>query len=90
MCRRDSLQGTLRGLASFSQTYSKALPSVIDALDNLRVTGNTVVERQGDLAALIATLGVAADDTTSFLRTNRTDLINIFTGTQEMLAGLAR
>ncbi|GED98719.1 MCE family protein [Gordonia crocea] len=86
----DDLQETLRGLASFSTTYSDALPSVIDALDNLRVTGNTLVEREGDLASLIATLGVAADDTTAFLRTNRSDLINLFTGTQEMLSGLAR
>ncbi|GAB11798.1 Mce family protein [Gordonia araii NBRC 100433] len=86
----DDLQATLRGLASFSTTYSDALPSIINGLDNLRVTGNTLNERQGDLAALISTLGVAADDTTSFLRTNRTDLITIFTGTEEMLAGLAR
>ncbi|MFT4201110.1 MCE family protein [Gordonia sp. (in: high G+C Gram-positive bacteria)] len=84
------LQKTLRGLASFSQTYSQALPSIIDALDHLRVTGNTVVERQGDLAGLIATLGVASDDTTAFLKTNRNDLISIFTGSQEMLNGLAR
>lgn len=86
----DDLQGTLRGLASFSTTYSDALPSIIDALDNLRVTGNTLVEREGDLAAFISTLGVAADDTTAFLRTNRADLITIFTGSQDLLAGLAR
>ncbi|MFT3900970.1 MAG: MCE family protein [Gordonia sp. (in: high G+C Gram-positive bacteria)] len=84
------LQKTLRGLASFSQTYSEALPSIIDGLDNLRITGNTIVERQGDLAGLIASLGVAATDTTSFLNTNRKDLISIFTGTQDMLQGLAR
>jgi virulence factor Mce-like protein len=86
----DDLQETLRGLASFSTTYSEALPAIIDGLDNLRVTGNTLVERQGDLAGLIATLGVAADDTTAFLRTNRDDLIDIFTGSSETLAGLAR
>ncbi|QKT08345.1 MCE family protein [Gordonia sp. X0973] len=86
----DDLQQTLRGLASFSQTYSQALPSIIDGLDHLRVTGNTIVERQGDLRALISTLGQASIDTTSFLNTNRADLISIFTGTQEMLDGLAR
>ncbi len=86
----DDLQATLRGLASFSTTYSDALPSIINGLDNLRVTGNTLVEREGDLAAMIASLGVAADDTTAFLRTNRTDLINIFTGSEDFLSGLAR
>ncbi|GAB20289.1 Mce family protein [Gordonia effusa NBRC 100432] len=85
----DELQGTLRGLASFSQTYSEALPDVIDGLDNLRITGNTLVERQGDLRTLIATLGVAATDTTKFLRTNKTDLINLFIGSKDYLWGLA-
>ncbi|NED65990.1 mammalian cell entry protein, partial [Streptomyces sp. SID10244] len=65
------LQGTLRGLASFSKTYSDALPDVIDALDNFRTTNKTIVERQGDLRTLISTLGVAATDTTKFLQQNR-------------------
>lgn len=83
------LQGTLRGLASFSQTYSQALPDIIDGLDNLRITGNTLVERQGDLRTLISTLGVAATDTTAFLRVNRVDLINLFVGSRDYLWGLA-
>lgn len=84
-----ALQGTLRGLASFSQTYSQALPDVIDGLDNLRITGNTLVERQGDLRTLISTLGVAATDTTAFLNTNKVDLINLFIGSKDYLWGLA-
>lgn len=84
-----ALQGTLRGLASFSQTYSDALPDIIDGLDNLRITGNTLVEKQGDLRTLIATLGVAATDTTKFLNTNRADLINLFIGSEDYLRGLA-
>ena len=84
------LQGTLRGLASFSQTYSEALPDVIDALDNLRTTSNTIVERQGDLRTLISTLGVAATDTTGWLRQNRTDLIDLFVDSEPFLVGLAK
>ncbi|AVM01640.1 mammalian cell entry protein [Gordonia iterans] len=84
------LQGTLRGLASFSQTYSDALPDVIDALDNLRVTNRTVVERQGDLRNVIATLGVAAVDTTNFLNKNRRNLVNVFVDSEFMLKQLAR
>ena len=86
----SDLQGTLRGLASFSQTYSQALPDVIDALDNLRTTGNTLVEKQGDLRTLISTLGVAATDTTRFLQQNRTDLIDLFVDSQPFLEGLAK
>ncbi|MEE3851251.1 MCE family protein [Gordonia sp. LSe1-13] len=84
------LQSTLRGLSSFSQTYSEALPDVIDALDNFRTTNRTIVERQGDLRTLISTVGVAATDTTAFLRENRTDLIDLFVGSEEFLVGLAK
>ncbi|AZG48183.1 MCE family protein [Gordonia insulae] len=84
------LQGTLRGLASFSQTYSEALPDVIDALDNLRTTNKTIVERQGDLRTLIATVGVAATDTTAFLKQNRTDLIDLAVDSEPFLVGLAK
>lgn len=84
------LEGTLEGLASFSQTYSQALPDVIDALDSFRTTSNTVVERQDDLRTLIATLGVASDDLTGWLRQNRTDLIDLAVDSEELLVGLAK
>lgn len=85
-----ALQGTLEGLASFSETYSEALPDVIDGLDNLRVTNRTIVDRQDDLRTTIATLGVASDDTTKFLRTNKKDLTNLFVDSETMLVQLAR
>ncbi|GAB88990.1 MCE family protein [Gordonia rhizosphera] len=84
------LQGTLRGLASFSQTYSEALPDVIDALDNFRTTNATIVQRQGDLRTLIATVGVAATDTTKFLQANRADLIDLSVESEPFLVGLAK
>lgn len=84
------LQSTLRGLATFSQTYSQALPDVIDALDNLRVTTNTIAERQGDLRTLIATLGVAATDTTGWLQRNGNNLVDLFVDSEQLLTGLAK
>lgn len=84
------LEGTLEGLATFSQTYSQALPDVIDALDSFRTTSNTFVERQGDFRTLISTLGVASDDATRWLRQNRTDLIDLFVDSEELLVGLAK
>ncbi|GAA1479728.1 MCE family protein [Gordonia sinesedis] len=84
------LQGTLRGLSSFSQTYSTALPDVIDALDTLRTTGNTVVERQGDLRTLISTLGVAATDTSGWLDRNGDNLVDLVVDSQELIEGLAK
>ncbi|GAA4659308.1 MCE family protein [Gordonia humi] len=86
----DDLQGTLRGLATFSDTYSEALPDVIDALDSLRITGNTVVEHQGDLRSLISTLGDAATDTTAFLKTNKRDLLDLTIDSEPFLKSIAR
>ncbi|MCF8570111.1 MCE family protein [Gordonia sp. HY002] len=86
----DDLQGTLRGLATFSDTYSEALPDVIDALDSIRVTGNTIVERQSDLSSLISTLGVAATDTTKFLKTNRRDLLDLTIESEPFLRKIAK
>ena len=84
------LQSTLRGLASFSQTYSEALPDVIDALDNFRTTTNTISERQGDLRTLISTLGVAATDTTTWLQRNGNNVVDLFVDSEQLLTGLAK
>ncbi|WP_026917350.1 MCE family protein [Gordonia shandongensis] len=86
----DDLQGTIRGLASFSQTYAEAVPSIIDALDNLRITGNTVVEREGDLRSTIETVGVAAVDGTKFLKKNKKDMVDLFVDSEGFLKGLAQ
>lgn len=84
------LQGTLRGLATFSQTYSTALPDVIDALDTLRTTGNTIVERQDDLSSVISTLGVAATDTSGWLDRNGDNLVDLVVDSEPFLDGLAK
>lgn len=86
----DALEGTLQGLASFSQTYSQALPDVVDALDNLRTTNATIVERQQDLRTLIATVGVAATDTTQWLQRNGNNLVNLVVDSEPFLVGLAK
>ncbi|ORM32231.1 MCE family protein [Williamsia sp. 1135] len=84
------LQGTLRGLASFSQTYSEALPDVIDSLDTLRTTTNTLVERQGDLRTVIAAVTQVAIDGTGFLETNRRDLVDLAIQSEPLLTALAK
>ena len=86
----NSLEGTLQGLASFSKTYSTALPDVIDALDNFRTTNKTIVDRQGDLRTLIATLGTASTDTTNWLQQNGNNLVDLVTDSEPFLTGLAK
>ncbi|MFT7021187.1 MAG: virulence factor Mce-like protein, partial [Rhodococcus sp. (in: high G+C Gram-positive bacteria)] len=51
-----NIQQGLRGLADFSQTYADAGPQLIDALDNLSVTGNTFVEQRPAVDTLIGSL----------------------------------
>lgn len=86
----DDLEGTIAGLATFSQTYAEAVPDIIDSLDNLRITGNTFVEREGDFRSTIQTLGVAATDTTKFLKRNKKDMLNLFIDSEPFLKALAR
>ena len=63
--RLPDVQADLRGLAEFSRVYATAAPDLIDALDNLRTTNTTIVERQGDIRALLLsaadTAGMSAD-----------------------------
>ena len=83
------LQGTLRGLASFSQTYSQALPDLVDSLDNLRTTTNTVYEKQDDLRTTIAAVTQVAIDGTNFFVTNRQDLVDLAIESEPLLTALA-
>ncbi|MDR2280150.1 MAG: MCE family protein, partial [Gordonia sp. (in: high G+C Gram-positive bacteria)] len=46
--------------------------------------------RQGDFRTLISTLGVAATDTTKFLRQNRRDLLNLAIDSEKFLVPLAK
>lgn len=85
----ENLEGTLEGLASFSTTYSEALPDIIDGLDTLRTTTNTLVEREMDLSSLIATLSVAADDTSAFLRDNKQNLLDLTIKSEPFLTRIA-
>ncbi|WP_032378401.1 MCE family protein, partial [Rhodococcoides fascians] len=70
-----AIQQDLRGLADFSQTYSDAAPELINALDNLRTTGNTVVEKRPALETLYASVTSAAGTTADFLDANSADVI---------------
>lgn len=84
-----TIQEDLRGLADFSQTYADAGPDLIDALDNLSVTGNTVVEQRTQLDVLYSTLGSASGTTADFLEANSNNLIGLAADSREALELLA-
>ncbi len=84
-----NIQQTLVGLADFSQTYADAAPDLVSALDNLRTTGNTVVERQSSLDRLYGSLTSASYTTADFLQTNSENLIGLAANSREALELLA-
>ncbi|MGB2721108.1 MAG: MCE family protein, partial [Rhodococcus sp. (in: high G+C Gram-positive bacteria)] len=83
-----SLQEDIRGVADLADTYSDALPSVVDALDNLRVTGNTVVERRPAIDTLIASLTSSSSTTADFLAANSENIISLAADSRELLETL--
>jgi len=85
-----NLQQGLRGLADFSQTYAEAGPDLIEALNNLRTTGNTVVEQQNQIRTLLASATAASSVTADFVLTNANSIISLSADSKEALQLLAR
>ncbi|WP_420751600.1 MCE family protein [Rhodococcus sp. O3] len=85
-----TLQEDLRGLADFSQTYAEAAPDLVNAFNNLRTTGNTVVEQENQIATLLVTATGASSDTAGLLETNAASIISISADSKEALQLLAR
>ncbi|MFC9896641.1 MCE family protein [Nocardia sp. NPDC127579] len=83
------LQAELRSLATVSDTYSDALPQLIDALDNLRTTNATVVQRRTQIDTLFATLTPASANTADFLIANRDNIIDVAADARPALELLA-
>lgn len=81
------LEHDLDQLATFADNLDDAAPDALDALDNLRTTAKTVVDKRLDLQRLYGTLGVAADDTRNFLAANKQNLVQL-TDTARPIADL--
>ncbi|QTJ67112.1 MCE family protein [Rhodococcus sp. ZPP] len=85
-----AIQEDLRGIADFSQTYSEAAPDLVNALDNLRTTGNTVVEKQGEISRLLSGLTGTSSSTADLLHTNARNIVMIAADSREALQLLGR
>lgn len=84
-----ALEAGIEDLATFSQTYSEALPDLIHALDALRTTGDTVIQRRTDIADGLQRISTSAEVLTGFLAANRTDLIALAADSRTSLEYLA-
>jgi virulence factor Mce-like protein len=79
-------------LADVSDVYGDAAPDLLQALNDLTVTANTVAEQRDALLDVYGTLTTASNDLTNFLTANRNNLIRLAdTGrpTLELLAKYA-
>ncbi|MGQ4617792.1 MCE family protein [Nocardia sp. R7R-8] len=83
------LRADLRSFAEVAATYSDAAPQLIEALDNLRTTNATIVQRRTDIDALYATLTPTSATTTEFLIANRDNIIDVAADSRPALEPLA-
>ncbi|PFX02986.1 hypothetical protein CJ469_02507 [Nocardia farcinica] len=83
------LQEGLRSFAETAAIYSDAAPQLVTALDNLRTTNATIVQRRSDIDALYATLTPASTRTADFLAANRDSIIDVAADSRPALELLA-
>ncbi|MFG1789956.1 MCE family protein [Nocardia sp. NPDC049149] len=83
------LQQDLRSFAEVAATYSDAAPQLVQALDNLRTTNATIVQRRWDIDSLYAVLTPASSDTADFLVANRDNFIDVAIDSRPALELLA-
>ena len=72
-----SIVRDLRLLAKVSDLYRDVLPDLATTLDNQVVTGNTVVDKQQQLAALFDDVAGFSDTTRDFLQANGDNIIRL-------------
>ncbi|WP_306363012.1 MCE family protein [Nocardia sp. CC227C] len=85
-----TLQEDLRQFATVADTYADAAPQLVSALDNLRTTNATIVERRSQIDTLLATLTPSAATTADFLIANRDNIIDVAADARPALEALAK
>ncbi|MFE3192077.1 MCE family protein [Nocardia sp. NPDC059240] len=85
-----TLQQDLKSLADVATTYSDAAPQLVNALDNLRTTNATIVQKRSQIDTLLATLTPSASTTADFLVANRDNIIDVAADSRPALEALAK
>ncbi|HEX4705905.1 MAG TPA: MCE family protein, partial [Pseudonocardiaceae bacterium] len=85
-----TLEHDLTALTTTSDTYNQAAPNMINALNDLTVTAQTVVNQQSNLSNLYATLSTASNNLDNFLQANGNNLIQVSKNSLPTLDVLAR
>ncbi|WP_330184721.1 MCE family protein [Nocardia sp. NBC_01503] len=85
-----TLQEDLKSFADVATVYSDAAPQLVDALDNLRTTNATIVQKRPDIDQMLATLTPSSSDLADFLVANRDNIIDVAADSRPALEALAR
>ena len=80
----------LRASVKTSDTYDKASPELLAALDNFTTTARTLTAQRAGLERLYGDVTGASDQTTSFLKGNGDNLIDLVADSRSTLSILAR
>ncbi|HEV2371883.1 MAG TPA: MCE family protein [Streptosporangiaceae bacterium] len=80
----------IRELAGLTHTYHQAAPQIIQALNDLTTTNETIANQQANLAALFSNVTAASDQLHTFLDNNSANAINLSTDSVATLGILAR
>ncbi|WP_033423884.1 MCE family protein [Actinomadura flavalba] len=85
-----ALNNGIRELVKFTETYSQATPDILDALNDLTRTSQTIVSQRQNLATMYSSLTRGSQDLTDFLRDNRANLIRVSAQSRASLETMAR
>ncbi|WP_067716484.1 MCE family protein [Nocardia yamanashiensis] len=85
-----TLQEDLRLFADVAETYSDAAPQLVDALDNLRTTNATIVQKRSQIDTMLAVLTPSSATLADFLLTNRDNIIDVAADSRPALEALAK
>ncbi|MBF6172809.1 MCE family protein [Nocardia blacklockiae] len=72
-----ALRDDIRQFATVADTYSDALPQLVDAFDNLRTLNATIVQKRTQLDTLYSVLTPTSAQTADFLLANHDNIIDI-------------
>ncbi len=84
-----TLREDIRTFATVADTYSDALPQLVDTFDNLRTTNATIVQKRSQIDTLYSVLTPSSSHTADFLIANRDNIIDVAANSREALELLA-
>ncbi|MEV6756852.1 MCE family protein [Streptomyces sp. NPDC051214] len=85
-----SLNRDIKQLVELSDTYADAAPDLVDALHDATTTSATIAAQRADLSTLYASVTSTSQETGSWLRGNRANLIRLTATSRPTLEILAQ